>query len=683
MALLPPPSSGFPPLPPSVSAPLTSSSLLSDPLAPSFSSLPPFCSSSSAVQAASLVVASSSSSSSSDFASYQASVLGLSHNYQCLAHCYFQSGGSDFRAYLSAFYRHLSFDASRGFASGSSVFFSALRSVAASVPLPSVSSLSPPVSSAALVFSQFPAPLPSAPPFSTSSSFPLPSSLGSLSVAQGWGASVLGSASVVSSAPPGFPPLSARSSVFSVPPASTSSLPPAAPLLALPSTSFSSSDPSLAGFAADGSGGSSVGSGSSAFPLPPFHGFWPSVAFLCVHFCSAGLRFVWLRCRSSGFALAAYGSASVRAGFAPQPGPSSSLPLRSEGSAALSAPPLLAFAYPPEDPFAPGFADPEASGSAVPDPEAPVPPPLSDSIRAEVCRMHQYLVDLFPQAVGSSQAPPPRALFEEFFAPPPSPHQPVYLAWFERVRSALSQADSRLASLLASGRPESSLLSPRNAQYSVSGEALLGSAAPVNPSLLAIFERPLCPSLHLGLMIREAALLEASSRALSESLSHAMWLLSGLLVCVRLQGFSPSDALLFNTLVTSLSKCLAHQASISASHTAFVGLKLHQFYLSYLPAYFSDVHKRAMLAAPRVCADSLFAESDIFPLLSDTQTSSLRLSRLWWMWPPPTPVLGVAVLVLLGHRLALCLRGGVAESRALLLARPRESDFILRLLLPL
>ena len=194
-ALLPPPPPGFPPLPPSVS-----------------SSLPPFYSSSSAVQAASLVVAFSSSS--LDFASYQASVLGLTDDYQCLARWYFQSGGSDFRAYLSAFYPQLSSDASRDFASGSSVFFSALCSVASSVPLSSVSSSAPPppVSSAALVFSQSLASLPLAPPFCAPSSVPLPSSLGSLSVAQGWGASVLGSASGVSSAPPGFPPLSAPSS---------------------------------------------------------------------------------------------------------------------------------------------------------------------------------------------------------------------------------------------------------------------------------------------------------------------------------------------------------------------------------------------------------------------------------------------------------------------------------------
>ena len=226
-----------------------------------------------------------------------------------------------------------------------------------------------------------------------------------------------------------------------MPPASTSSsLPPAAPLLAPPSTASSSSDPSLAGFAAPGWASAptvQVGPPPSLFrPFtvsdpPLLSSVSASAPLASASFGSAA--------GPSGFASAASGSASGHAGFVPQPGPSSSLPPRSEVSAAPSAPPLSAFAYPPDDPFAPGFADPEASGSAVPDPEAPVPPLLSDSIRAEVRRMYQYLVDIFPQAAGSSQAPPPpRALFEEFFAPLPSPHQPVYLAWFERVRSALS-----------------------------------------------------------------------------------------------------------------------------------------------------------------------------------------------------------------------------------------------------
>ena len=94
---------------------------------------------------------------------------------------------------------------------------------------------------------------------------------------------------------------------------------------------------------------------------------------------------------------------------------------------------------------------------------------------------------------------------------------------------------------------------------------------------------------------------------------------------VRSPGFCAPPG--FNTLVTSVSKCLAHQASISTSHTAFVGLKRRQFYLSHLPEYFSDIHKRAMMAAPLVCAESLFLESDISRSLSDTHTSSSLRSQ--------------------------------------------------------
>ena len=56
--------------------------------------------------------------------------------------------------------------------------------------------------------------------------------------------------------------------------------------------------------------------------------------------------------------------------------------------------------------------------------------------------------------------------------------------------------------------------------------------------------------------------LEPSLRCQVEALSHSMWVLSDLLGFVHLQNFAPSDATLFNMLVTSLSRSLAHQASL-------------------------------------------------------------------------------------------------------------------------
>ena len=245
------------------------------------------------------------------------------------------------------------------------------------------------------------------------------------------------------------------------------------------------------------------------------------------------------------------------------------------------------------------FSTPASSSSAAPDelpmgaaPDA-LPPDddsaVPDSVRSEFRRMLSFLVGLFPQAVGShSSPPPPQALFEDFFgaATPHSP--PIFLSWFKRVRMALSEADSCLASFLSSGRSDFSFLPPWNSSYAVKGDFASGQAVTVNPSLLSLYERQLKPSYHVGLTVREAAALESSLRCHTEALSHSMWVLSGLLGFVRLQNFASSDVSLFNTLITSLSKSLAHQAMLCASHTAFMVLKRRNFCLSHLPAYFSD-----------------------------------------------------------------------------------------------
>ena len=92
----------------------------------------------------------------------------------------------------------------------------------------------------------------------------------------------------------------------------------------------------------------------------------------------------------------------------------------------------------------------------------------------------------------------------------------------------LSEADSRLASFLSSGRSDFSFLTPQNSSYAVKGDFASGQAVPVNPSLLSLYEKQLKPSYHVGLTVREAATLESSLRCHAEALSHSMWVLSGL-----------------------------------------------------------------------------------------------------------------------------------------------------------
>ena len=140
----------------------------------------------------------------------------------------------------------------------------------------------------------------------------------------------------------------------------------------------------------------------------------------------------------------------------------------------------------------PSFAPPDelpddVAPDALPhDLDSVVPVVVLDSARSEFCRMLSFIVDLFLQAADSPSAPPPPlALFEGFFGSSAPSSSPAFLNWFERVRTALSDADTRMASFLATGRGDFSFLPPQNSSYVVRGDFASGHTAPVNPSAFA------------------------------------------------------------------------------------------------------------------------------------------------------------------------------------------------------
>ena len=486
-----------------------------------------------------------------DLADFQARVLGLSAEYQTLGRWFVASGGLDFCSYIASHCPHLYSDFRSHFASGSSRLLAALASA---------SSLPPPSSSAPLSVS--------------SSAVPVPLPVASL------------------------PPVS------SVP--SASALFSASAAVPLPAPRPFSLAP------------------SAAAPPPPVF-FHPSFSLV------SGVS--WLGVSAPGpFALAPGVSAapiSFSPSLHPPAAPSLFRPFAADPVPSAPAPPSSFSPTFPSAPAAPDFAHAPASSTsfmasddllvgaapdALPhDDDSAVCAAVPDSVCSEFRRMLAFLVDLFPQAAGSHSSAPPlaRALFKDFFSSS-TPHSPsIFLSWFERVRTALSDADFRLSAFLSSGRSDFSFLPPRNSSYAVEDEFASGQAVPVNLSLLSLYEKQLKPSYHVGLSVHEAAALESSLRCQLEALSHSMWVLSGLLGFVRLQTFAPFVATLFKTLVTSLSRSLTHQASLCTSHIVFLVLKRRHFYLSHLPAYFSDSNKRAMLSAPAVCSDFLFVEADV------------------------------------------------------------------------
>ena len=105
--------------------------------------------------------------------------------------------------------------------------------------------------------------------------------------------------------------------------------------------------------------------------------------------------------------------------------------------------------------------------------------------------MVECICGLFPQAVSVPPVdPPPRALFESFFAPAPHSHPTLAFNWFARVQQALIDADSRLAA----GHSDRSFLPARHSTYAVRGPHAASRAVPVKEPLMSHFECPLRPS---------------------------------------------------------------------------------------------------------------------------------------------------------------------------------------------
>ena len=384
---------------------------------------------------------------------FHARNLGLSGEYVDLAKWYVSCDlGISFLDFVSSSFPHLVPDLARDFSTGSSHLLSALHSSTTPVSFPS----RPPPSTSVPPYSS----APSVPPFVArfpTSAFSAPPRFPTL----------FPSPPRLPSAPPA--PLAPASSALA-PPAPLSSLPPHA---SLPPPLYQ--------------GGSSAVVQGGIFSVP---------------FSSASTSFPGVPHAAS---------------LAPPP--------RSVVSAAHAvpvAPPPPVF-DPLAHPSVPQFDDSAFDhGEGQFDEDAPfsdsTAPPLSlDSSRSEYRRMVEYVLGLFPQASGvPPSAPPPRALFESFFAASTPTSTDLHFNWFDRVHQSLNDADSRMATFLSSGRSARVFLPSRRLPYAVRGDHAGAKAVPVNESLLAHFERPLWNSLLVGLSVKDAMSLESSFRGQSE-----------------------------------------------------------------------------------------------------------------------------------------------------------------------
>ena len=138
-----------------------------------------------------------------------------------------------------------------------------------------------------------------------------------------------------------------------------------------------------------------------------------------------------------------------------------------------------------------------------------------------------------------------------------------------------------------------------------------GKALPLNPSFEALLLKPLPCSLDVSISLSECSSLEALFSGQVEGLSHAMWVLTGLLGLIRQEGFVPKDQQLFNQFVSSLSMSLAHQSNVAAADANFTCLKHRCLLVRHLEPIYPENLKQDLLASSSSFASSLFDESKL------------------------------------------------------------------------
>ena len=256
--------------------------------------------------------------------------------------------------------------------------------------------------------------------------------------------------------------------------------------------------------------------------------------------------------------------------------------------------------------------------------DADIEPPPPPSRSADYRRMLEWIVSAFPEARG-----PPlperitKSVFESLFPGAPDSSSPIpSLNLFERVDQACKDAEARLVKHIDSSKWDRSLLPKRKSIYCASNFSEESPFLVRNSTL----EDHLTKKVNLGrsvsLSLGDCQALEATFRGQVETLSHSMWVLSGLLALIRKEGFLPNDQALFQTLISSLSMGLAHQANMASSGITFATLKRRQLYTSHMPEHYSKSLRKELLKAPSCTGISLFRPEDLVRLAASNQESS-------------------------------------------------------------
>ena len=189
--------------------------------------------------------------------------------------------------------------------------------------------------------------------------------------------------------------------------------------------------------------------------------------------------------------------------------------------------------------------------------------------------------------------------FESFFATsdPQSAVRPK-LRWYPRVQEIVAKTQDRSQRLVHEGKSAQKVTPLRRRLFPVAD--VLDYAAPkwINLDFARLTRNKTIPKSRAGtISFADMGKLERTVRTLVGGFSQEYWLLSSLLSQLKQDGYQPSDPVLFDKTIQSLSASMAIQTSLTSGVTDFLVTKRRESFLTHVSVPMSGPQKRELQVA--------------------------------------------------------------------------------------
>ena len=209
--------------------------------------------------------------------------------------------------------------------------------------------------------------------------------------------------------------------------------------------------------------------------------------------------------------------------------------------------------------------------------------------------MKIFIYERYPDSrPHSDPSVPPRCEFDSFFAiSDPQADSRLRMRWYPRVQEIAAKTKERAQKLARKSKAVQKVIPLHRRVFPVADDPDYAAPRWLNPDFARLtHNRVIAKSRAGSISFLGKEKLERTSHTVVGGFSQSYWLLSSLLSQLKWDGYQPSEPVLFDKTISSLSSSMALQTSLVSGVTEFMVSKRREFFGSCLLATLCSAEAR-------------------------------------------------------------------------------------------